>query len=275
MTALVGVVQRQGSLIERLQELLERLVAAAAATATEGRGLPTPSIRALDAAVRDRFHRLGVAGLLGATGPWQGGPVPERGPSEKCRNLAKSQKFSSRNRSLREEPVSEDGLPGRDRFPNACARGRLSGTVPSRGRRSLRANSAQAAAAVPLLPLLLLLLLLLRTATAACTAAAPAQLMLLLLLLLLQQLAELQLLLLMLLAAAADAAAAAAALLQQLLLAAGAPAAASCWCCCWLQLLQQLLLLAQAAAAAACTAAAVPAHSSSKGCCCCYYCYNQ
>nr|CAD1827468.1 unnamed protein product [Ananas comosus var. bracteatus] len=50
MTALVGVVQRQGSLIERIQERLERLVAAAPTTATEGRGLPAPSIRALDAA---------------------------------------------------------------------------------------------------------------------------------------------------------------------------------------------------------------------------------
>nr|CAD1829247.1 unnamed protein product [Ananas comosus var. bracteatus] len=50
MTALDGVVQRQGSLIERLQERLERLVAAAAATAIEGRGPPVPSIRALNAA---------------------------------------------------------------------------------------------------------------------------------------------------------------------------------------------------------------------------------
>nr|CAD1821798.1 unnamed protein product [Ananas comosus var. bracteatus] len=50
MTALVGMVQCQGSLIEQLQDRLERLVAAAAATAIEGRGPPVPSIRALDAA---------------------------------------------------------------------------------------------------------------------------------------------------------------------------------------------------------------------------------
>nr|CAD1824749.1 unnamed protein product [Ananas comosus var. bracteatus] len=51
VAALVGAVQRQESRIERLQELMERHVAAAAATATaaaatEGRGPPAPSARA-------------------------------------------------------------------------------------------------------------------------------------------------------------------------------------------------------------------------------------
>nr|CAD1837511.1 unnamed protein product [Ananas comosus var. bracteatus] len=61
MTALVGVVQRQGSLIERLQERLERLVAAAAATAIEGRGPPAPSIRALNAAEGEGLAVVPVA----------------------------------------------------------------------------------------------------------------------------------------------------------------------------------------------------------------------
>nr|CAD1837487.1 unnamed protein product [Ananas comosus var. bracteatus] len=61
MTALVGVVQRQGSLIERLQERLERLVAAAAATAIEGRGPPASSIRALDAAEGEGLAVVPVA----------------------------------------------------------------------------------------------------------------------------------------------------------------------------------------------------------------------
>nr|CAD1837512.1 unnamed protein product [Ananas comosus var. bracteatus] len=61
MTALVGVVQRQGSQIERLQGRLERLVAAAAATAIEGRGPPAPSIRALDAAEGEGLAAVPVA----------------------------------------------------------------------------------------------------------------------------------------------------------------------------------------------------------------------
>nr|CAD1817842.1 unnamed protein product [Ananas comosus var. bracteatus] len=64
MTALVGVVRRQGSLIERLQERLERLVAAAAATAIEGRGPPAPSIRALDAAEGEGLAMVPMAGLM-------------------------------------------------------------------------------------------------------------------------------------------------------------------------------------------------------------------
>nr|CAD1827420.1 unnamed protein product [Ananas comosus var. bracteatus] len=79
--------------------------------------------------------------MLSGTGPWQGGtgpirlgwrevvmqpvsgeeePVPERWPSERSRNLAKSRRCCSR------EPVSRTrtglpgtGLSGKDRFPNA------------------------------------------------------------------------------------------------------------------------------------------------------------
>nr|CAD1838585.1 unnamed protein product [Ananas comosus var. bracteatus] len=77
---------------------------------------------------------LGDRSLAGRTGPigwWLRGslrqpvpgrerPVPERDPSEKSQNLAKSRNPSSR------EPVSQEGtglpgtgLSGKDRFPNA------------------------------------------------------------------------------------------------------------------------------------------------------------
>nr|CAD1831579.1 unnamed protein product [Ananas comosus var. bracteatus] len=76
MTALVGVVQHQGRLIERLQECLEQLVAAATATTTEGRGLPASSIRVLNAAegeglaaVPMAVHSPSVSVPLAASGP--------------------------------------------------------------------------------------------------------------------------------------------------------------------------------------------------------------
>nr|CAD1844074.1 unnamed protein product [Ananas comosus var. bracteatus] len=49
MAVLIGVIQRQGSQIDRLQELLERQVAAAAVTVAEGRGPLVPSARAPNA----------------------------------------------------------------------------------------------------------------------------------------------------------------------------------------------------------------------------------
>nr|CAD1840481.1 unnamed protein product [Ananas comosus var. bracteatus] len=46
MTTLIGMIQRQRSQIERLQELLEQQVATAAVTTTKGHGPPAPSARA-------------------------------------------------------------------------------------------------------------------------------------------------------------------------------------------------------------------------------------
>nr|CAD1834516.1 unnamed protein product [Ananas comosus var. bracteatus] len=69
---------------------------------------------------RDRSHRLVLRGCLRQPVPGREGPVPERNPSEKSQNLAKSRKSCSR------EPVSQEGtglprtgLSERDRYPNA------------------------------------------------------------------------------------------------------------------------------------------------------------
>ncbi|XP_020082833.1 uncharacterized protein LOC109706435 [Ananas comosus] len=59
VTALVDVVQRQESRFERLQELLERLAAVAAATATDGRDVPAPSTLVPEAAEGE-----GIAAVL-------------------------------------------------------------------------------------------------------------------------------------------------------------------------------------------------------------------
>nr|CAD1827454.1 unnamed protein product [Ananas comosus var. bracteatus] len=69
---------------------------------------------------RDRSHWLGWRGPLRQPVSGSEKPVPERWPSGRSRNLAKSRRYHSR------EPVSQarTGLPGtglssRDRFPNA------------------------------------------------------------------------------------------------------------------------------------------------------------